>query len=166
MNGLGLGIAGSGLFSGTVGRRADVGGAYPSATFNSPRLSGNGTVGTVTAALLSPGEWPAPLNGDPRTIGTLQTGPLTITSKFAVDLVPAGTSDQVRVTGPVSVGGTLEATMPRGAVSSGQSFTIISNDGSDAVNGTFAVLAEGPRSRSAQPCSVLRMWAATATASC
>ena len=56
-----------------------------------------------------------------------------------------GGYDQVKVTGTVSLGGaTLDASLIGGFVPGfGNAFTIIDNDGSDAVTGTFAGLAEG-----------------------
>ena len=51
--------------------------------------------------------------------------------------------DQVNVTGTVSLGGaTLNPTLGF-APTTGQQFTIINNDGADAVTGTFAGLPEG-----------------------
>jgi acetyl esterase/lipase len=140
VNGLGLSILGSGSFSGTIDGRLNVIGSYPNATVISDRLSGSGTLGVVNAALLSPGDWPPHLNGDNRTAGTLQTGALSITRLYSVDL--GGSSDQVRVNGTVSVGATLEV-VTHGAIAPGQSFTIIANDGTDPVSGTFAGLPEG-----------------------
>jgi acetyl esterase/lipase len=142
INGLGLNINSSGSFAGTINGRLNVIGSYPNATVTTTRLSGSGALGKVTAGLVSPGDWPPFLNGDNRTVGTLQTGPLAITSMYSVDLVPGGASDRVRVEGPVSIGGTLEV-VTHGSVAAGQSFTIIDNDGTDPVSGTFSNLPEG-----------------------
>lgn len=103
-----------------------------------------GPVNVNSGGTLSPGVSP----------GIMMTGDLDLMagSTFTVELdgdggtTPAtpGASnfDQVRVTGGVTLAGTLsliESFTP----APGQSFVIIDNDGSDAVNGTFAGLAEG-----------------------
>jgi acetyl esterase/lipase len=141
VTGVGVSVASSGTFAGAINGNADIVGSYAGATVTSTRLSGAGALGAVTAGSLSPGS-SNPCCADAHTIGTLQTGPLSIATQLAIDLVPGGTSDQVRVTGPVSVGGSLQVTMT-GTASPGQSFTLIDNDGSDAVSGTFTGLAEG-----------------------
>src|SRR5262249_41898785 len=50
---------------------------------------------------------------------------------------------QVQVSGAVTIAGTLTLNLLSGSISAGQSFTLIDNDGSDAVNGTFSGLPEG-----------------------
>ena len=55
---------------------------------------------------------------------------------------PAGSS-QIDVTGTVSLNGAPLGTIPAGNPAVGQSFTIIKNDGTDPVIGTFAGLPEG-----------------------
>ncbi|MFD2113533.1 DUF4347 domain-containing protein, partial [Thiorhodococcus fuscus] len=105
-------------------------------------LGGNGKVGdlTLSAGTLAPG------NG----AGDLDTGNLSLASGaiYAVEL--GGTTvatqyDQVKVTGTVDLGGaTLNAALINSFTpTSGDSFVIIDNDGSDAVTGTFSGLAEG-----------------------
>ncbi|THD80684.1 MAG: calcium-binding protein [Phenylobacterium sp.] len=108
---------------------------------NTATLMGTGTVGAVSVQLggaLSPGDSP----------GTLHTGNLTLvtgaTLNEEVNGSGAGQFDQVAVTGGVVLGGStlsLSAGSFSGAV--GQSFTIINNDGVDAVTGTFSGLAQG-----------------------
>ena len=57
-------------------------------------------------------------------------------------LTPGTQYDQVGVSGTVTLGGTLVATL--GFVPSpGAQFVLINNDGSDAVSGTFSGLSEG-----------------------
>src|SRR5690606_30607070 len=65
---------------------------------------------------------------------------------FAVEIggTAAGQYDQVKVTGTVTVDGSLSITTVNGfATGAGQRFTLIDNDGSDAVTGAFTGLAEG-----------------------
>jgi fibronectin-binding autotransporter adhesin len=108
-------------------------------------LGGTGTVGAVSltgpaaggSAHLAPGLSP----------GIINTGNLAMPAgtNFDVQLngLTAGSGyDQANVTGTVSLGGTLNVTLgfspPNGAA-----FTIINNDVSDSVSGTFAGLAQG-----------------------
>jgi autotransporter-associated beta strand protein len=104
-------------------------------------LAGSGTVGAVTVAsggALSPGDSP----------GTLNTGDLSLaagaTLAEEVDGTGAGQFDVVAVTGAVGLGGaTLSLSLGGGfSASVGDSFTIVANDGADAVTGTFAGLAQ------------------------
>jgi len=107
------------------------------------RIKGTGTVGTValeSGGTIAPGLSP----------GILTTGNLSFVSgstyDFEVGGLTAGTEyDQIKVVGTVNLGsGTLNAMLYNGFVPAvGQSYVIIDNDGSDAVVGTFAGLAEG-----------------------
>jgi hypothetical protein len=92
-------------------------------------------------------------NGDGsfRTLNlTAGTGTVTFTSTPAalnleVDGTTAGTShDRINVIGSVNLNNTV-LTIPNSTIASsvGQSLTLISNDGADAVSGTFNGLAEG-----------------------
>jgi photosystem II stability/assembly factor-like uncharacterized protein len=120
--------------------------------FGAPTLlGGDGSIsGAVTiqnsvipgANRISPGNSP----------GILNTGNLNVSG--TVDIEIGGTTagaannnhDQINVTGTVTLGGTavLNPTTFNGFVPSpGDSFTIIENDGGDAVTGTFMGLAEG-----------------------
>lgn len=105
-------------------------------------LAGTGRVGAIVIAnggVIAPGESP----------GTINTGNLTFEEGGIYEFEVTGTGsdqyDRINVTGTVTLGnGTLRVVplnnfQPR----AGQSFIIISNDGSDAVNGTFAGLPEG-----------------------
>ena len=107
-------------------------------------LGGVGSTGDVSVAAggtLSPGA----------SAGTLTTGDLSMVAgaDFAADI--GGTSaglggyDRVAVNGTVSLGGaSLDGGMLGGFVPSvGDRFTIIANDGSDAVSGKFAGLDQG-----------------------
>ena len=103
-------------------------------------LGGSAVVGAVnvaSGATLSPGT----------STGVLVTGNLSLAAgaTHLVDIVgtTAGAGhDQVQVSGTVNLAGaTLSLSV--GAVAPGTAFTIIANDGTDAVIGSFAGLAEG-----------------------
>ena len=104
-------------------------------------LGGTGTVGTVTVnsgGALAPGLSP----------GIINTGNLALAagSTLAIELngVAVGAQyDQVNVTGTVNLGGATLSVTQGYAPSPGTVFTIVNNDGADAVTGTFAGLAEG-----------------------
>jgi autotransporter-associated beta strand protein len=98
------------------------------------------------------------LNGQLDTIGTftavsgvVQTagGRLTVgdtsldaNSTLAMNLVDATTSDRITVNGSVAVGGTLSLS-PTTPIPFGTQITLIDNDGTDAVTGSFSNAAEG-----------------------
>ncbi|WP_420403915.1 DUF4347 domain-containing protein [Nisaea sp.] len=105
-------------------------------------LGGSGSIsGGVTVSsggTLAPGNSP----------GTLSTGNLTLSSgstgRFEINGTTAGTEyDQIDVTGSVDVTGATLATSVGFTSSTGDLFTLIANDGADAVTGTFSGLAEG-----------------------
>jgi hypothetical protein len=104
---------------------------------------GEGTLGSVDTSSISPA-----LHG---TAGTLKTRSLYInmidppSGAFAdFDLDAGGPSDQIQVTGTVTLGNpTLEVTLVSGTPTAGQTFKLIDNDGTDAVSGTFGNLPEG-----------------------
>lgn len=116
---------------------------------NNGMLAGSkGTMGTVNilpGGSLSPGNLNSP-------IGTLNmVGNLTIQGNYNVNIRSQAFSlfDQVNVTGAVTltqngVSGILNVNFtPDASIAVGNIFGIISNDGTDAVSGTFANLAEG-----------------------
>ncbi len=103
-------------------------------------LKGTGTVGTTTVyGKVSPGLSP----------GCLSTGDLMFFDTGTYDFEIGGTTactqyDQIKVTGAVTLDGTLtpilfESYKPK----VGEKYVIISNDGADAVSGTFNDVAEG-----------------------
>ncbi|HKA75248.1 MAG TPA: FG-GAP-like repeat-containing protein, partial [Xanthobacteraceae bacterium] len=106
-------------------------------------LAGSGTTGAVTVesgGTLSPGASP-----DILTTGNLD---LQSGSNFLVEISGAtpglGGYDQVVVNGSVTLAGTLSTSLLASFhPATGSALTIIDNDGSDAVSGTFAGLAEG-----------------------
>jgi hypothetical protein len=144
ITGHGAWITGTGTFSGTINGRMNVSGSLPSATVNGS-ISGVGTVGNATAtAPFSPGnESPWKTFGFDVAAGVLHTKSLVLNAGARFDLVPGGTSDQVQVAGTVTIGGSLIVDILSGAPATGQTFTIIDNDGADPVSGTFAGLPEG-----------------------
>ncbi|HEX7140571.1 MAG TPA: Ig-like domain-containing protein [Vicinamibacterales bacterium] len=151
-------IAGDSTFSGTIGGGVDVEGSMPNANiltqYPTP-LSGNGTVGNVTATLVWPGTKSSTLATafytDPHTFGTIKTGSFALDQggaihipSMAYDVNPNGPSDLIQASGTVTLGGArLDVTVPSGVPAVGQTFRIIDNRGSEPVNGTFRDLPEG-----------------------
>ncbi len=108
-------------------------------------LGGTGTIsGTVmvnSGGNLSPGNSPGILT----TTGSVT---LAATSNFRVDINGAtvGTQyDQLIVTGTIDITGSNLKVTVGGTLTIGDQYTIINNEGPDAVTGTFANLAEGGR---------------------
>lgn len=106
-------------------------------------LSGSGTaLGPVivqTTAVVAPGNSP----------GILNTGNFSLLAGSTLDIELGGLGsnpgvdyDQVNVTGTVSLAGSLDV-IRWSDFSFGQNYTIINNDGTDAVSGTFAGLPQG-----------------------
>ncbi|MCA9346088.1 hypothetical protein KC960_01200 [Candidatus Saccharibacteria bacterium] len=106
-------------------------------------LKGSGTVGDVTmsAGVVAPGNSP----------GVLNTGSLTYTGgSFDVELggTADGEYDQTNVTGSVDLGSATDldiSLVNSFAPALKDSFTIINNDGTDTVSGTFKGLKEGEK---------------------
>jgi autotransporter-associated beta strand protein len=116
---------------------------------NGGTLGGTGTItGLVTVengGTLSPGESPGILNVNGVTHNSGSTFEVEI---GGVNLGnTANDHDQLNVTGAVSLGSaTLSVSLFGGfSPTTGQTFTIINNDASDVVTGTFNGLAEGGR---------------------
>src|SRR5262245_9681860 len=109
------------------------------------QLAGGGTVGdvTVTSGGLNPGRYSGVF---PMPAGILKTGNVSLgpgaSTSFA--LVNDGSVRSLAVTGTVQLGGTVSVVptqqMPP---SSGAQFTLINNDGTDPIVGTFANAPEG-----------------------
>lgn len=120
---------------------ATVDGTYGDTTVDyGGTLKGTGTVGVLTVfagGAVAPGHSP----------GCLNSGDLTIAGTYQAEI--GGTTactgyDQLKVTGTVTLSGTLTASLYNNfKPAAGQTYTIISNDASDAVSGTFTGLAEG-----------------------
>lgn len=106
-------------------------------------LKGKGTVGildVLSGGRVAPGESP----------GILNAGNTTFESGAFFEAEIAGTTvgaeyDQLKVTGTVNLGGaTLDTKLINDfKPKSGDAFTIIDNDGTDAITGTFKDLPEG-----------------------
>lgn len=104
--------------------------------FSGGTLTGDGTASCIkvySGGILAPGHSP----------GCLNSGNLTLNGEYQVQIggtTPCSGYDQMKITGSVDVtGATLTPSLYGGFVPSvGQSYTIISNDGTDAVTGTFA----------------------------
>jgi CSLREA domain-containing protein len=128
-----------------VGRLNVNGSITSNVTVNSTgTVGGTGTVNsansvTVSGGTIAPGTSP----------GILTTGNATFdsSSTFAVEINGAtvGSSgyDQLNVTGTVSLGNATLSLSGTHTPIAGQTFTIINNDGADAITGTFNGLAEG-----------------------
>src|ERR1051326_3225033 len=153
--GPGISLESSGSFSGPISGTVNVVGAYPNASVTGARVSGEGTLGTVSAGTVSAGSWLPSSIAPPHEVKTLKTGSLSISSKLIADIDPAaGVADRINVGGSVSIAGALQLWF-MSAPSPGQSWTIIDNDGTDAVSGAFDNLPEG---------QILRAGAASETA--
>ena len=105
-------------------------------------LKGTGTYSTpvsvLSGATIAPGNSP----------GTISTGNLTLaggsTATMEIDGTTAGTQyDQIAVTGTVTINSATLTTVFGYTSATGDSYVLISNDGADAVTGTFSGLAEG-----------------------
>ena len=112
-------------------------------SLNGGTLGGTGTVGAITSTAsggtVSPGPGPGILNSG--NVNWSTGGP-----SFVVELngTTVGTGyDRLNVTGTVNLSGaTLSGTVGF-ASTNGMTFTVITNDGVDAITGTFAGLPEG-----------------------
>ena len=150
-------VTGDGTFSGTINQSMSVRGSMPNANvtyYGYIGLSGTGSVGDVTLT----SSWITPGNHNPNTpgdsaIGVLHTKSLSIgggtgfiiagSTAYRVELVPGSLSDSIQVTGSVTFDSPYLYVSLLGVPAVGQSFTIIDNDGTDPVNGTFRDLPEG-----------------------
>lgn len=105
-------------------------------------LKGTGTYSTAvtiqSGATIAPGNSP----------GIINTGNLTLasgsTATMEIDGTAAGTGyDQINVTGTVTINSATLNVVLGYTPAIGDSYTLINNDGADAVTGTFSGLAEG-----------------------
>jgi hypothetical protein len=142
----GLTIKGAGNFSGTIqddpaGGTLQLDGAcsLPNATvalqqimqFGSAATLGDVTITPSSSGVLTPGPG-----------GILHTKSLTVHGGGVVAFLGAGASSQIDVKGTVTLTG-ARLLIGGGSLSAGQSVTIIQNDGTDPVAGTFLGLPEG-----------------------
>ena len=134
---------------------------------NGGTLGGNGITGAVTVAAggtLAPGA----------SAGILNTGSIAFAAGAILAIELGGTSpgvgghDRLDVTGTVDLtGATIAASLIGGFNPAlGATFTIIANDGSEAVTGTFAGLANGAPSPARRALTGSAMQAEMATMSC
>lgn len=144
---VGVFMLGGGNFSGALRGGVEIAGSLPDMSVIGS-LRGIGTAGTLSAnpsssTFVTPGRLRC-CSGS-HTFGTLHTKSVSgdANTIWIFNLSPGGVSDQVQVTGTVALSGALSITIPAGAPAPGETFTLIDNDGSDAVSGTFSQLAEG-----------------------
>lgn len=127
-----------GVFGNTVliltGTRSDI------SIGASATLKGTGTAGSVSIAAggtIAPGLSP----------GCLTVSGLSLAGAFDAEIGGATACsqyDQVKVTGAVTMGGTLNVSLVNSFKPvTGQKYVLISNDGTDPVTGTFTGLAQG-----------------------
>jgi hypothetical protein len=121
-----------------------INGAQPTSavTIGGGVLEGTGTVGALLVNG-GPGKDAAVFSaGDP--IGTIHAGNTTLGSNSAMGIEASSATqyDQLAVTGTVTLSGDIAVLMDFDPAPH-TDFTIIDNDGTDAVNGTFAGLPEG-----------------------
>jgi autotransporter-associated beta strand protein len=108
-------------------------------------VNGTGTLGgsgKITGAVnVSASGATINAGGTAGAVGTLSTGALTLSSSsvFSVDMTST-TADQIAVTGAVNItAASLQLNIPNGtAFTAGQQFTLINNDLTDAISGTFS----------------------------
>lgn len=107
-------------------------------------LSGRGTIGSVTGSpgFVDPGDF---IGSGANFVGTLTVGDLTLTNGGSLEIHKT-TSDQDRIVARGTV--QLDANLGVGfnsdvPIHRGETFTVIDNDGTDPVVGTFRDLPEG-----------------------
>jgi autotransporter-associated beta strand protein len=105
-------------------------------------LGGNARIGKLIAAAstIAPGLSPGRLTTDAVTLG-----PDTTLSMELNDMTPGTGYDQLDVNGTVNLGGARLSIVPGFTPAPRASFTLVVNDGTDPVVGTFAGLAEGAK---------------------
>jgi CSLREA domain-containing protein len=110
-------------------------------------LKGTGSIGTLTATgtgIIAPGNSPGKVTSTSLSLSSTNT--LQIEIQGASSTPVAGTDyDQIVVgsTGPVNLGGAILTLSTTYTGNAGTVFTIIDNQGSSAISGTFNGLAEG-----------------------
>jgi len=136
-----------GSFVGTITGSMKVSGAMPNADVAGGSLIGSGTVGAVRIDP-SPNsdrtlERQLALQTAAGTAATLETKSLIVNGALLSWGYPSsGQSDIVKVTGTVTLAGDL-GFATKGVPVPGQVYTIIDNDGTDPVNGTFSQFGIG-----------------------
>ena len=108
-------------------------------TISGGTVSGAGSVGKVygLAGTVAPGD----------TVGTLTTGNFSLNALMTLSLqvgtTSNGVNDRVSVIGTVSLNNATLSVLTGNFITVGTTYTIIQNDGTDVVNGTFLNLPEG-----------------------
>jgi hypothetical protein len=122
--------------------------SLPNATIAVALIQQPSTSATLGDVTITPSSLGYVLAGGPG--GVLHTKSLALSAATppaqgggVLAFVGPGGSSQIDVTGTVTLNGAPLATIPAGTPAVGQSFTIIRNDGTDPVAGTFAGLPEG-----------------------
>lgn len=130
-----------------VGSDVELGGDLGDLSFaiNNGTLAGEGTAGSIVTATNAGNISPGAANGAAR--GTLHTGSWNnvdgLSFQVAIDGTTPGTDyDEVEVTGTVDLTGMTLSTSFGFVPAVGDSFTIIDNDGVDAIVGSFVGLAD------------------------
>ena len=145
----------SGNFSGTIHGGPSGGGlalgetcSLPNATISIEQISQGSLSATLGDVTITPSQFGYVSPGPPG--GVLHTKSLTLSAVTPpaqgggiLAFLDSTGGDQIDVTGTVTLNGAPLGTLPFGNPSVGQSFTIIKNDGTDPVIGTFAGLPEG-----------------------
>ncbi|HXH38056.1 MAG TPA: Ig-like domain repeat protein [Thermoanaerobaculia bacterium] len=135
-----LSVLGDGTFNGTINGPIRLEGSMPDANviIGDGEIIGEGTLGNVT---LNGGDLqPVVFGVGP---GVLHTGSLALNhGYFVVAMAASGPSSAVHVNGTVFLNCSIGPSV-NGAPSPGQTFTIIDNDGTDPVVGTFIGAPEG-----------------------
>lgn len=112
-------------------------------------LKGEGTVGTIGVASVATGSTSGGRIAAGNSPGILNSGSVTLDTNSFMEAEIGGTAagefDQLNVTGTVNLGSaTLQTTLYNGYEPAlNTTYTIVNNDGSDAIAGTFAGLAQG-----------------------
>lgn len=104
-------------------------------------LRGTGTIGALTqlsGGALAPGESPGILHASSAALGAGTTYQLELAGSS-----PGSGYDQLDVHGSVSLGGAALSPLVEFEPAVGEQFTIVANDGTDPVSGTFAGLPQG-----------------------
>jgi hypothetical protein len=108
-------------------------------TISGGTVSGSGSVGILNgfAGIVAPGD----------TVGTLSTGNFSLSSLTTLSLqvgtTSNGVNDKVSVNGTVSLNNATLSVITGNFITVGTTYTIIQNDGTDVVVGTFLNLPEG-----------------------
>jgi hypothetical protein len=107
-------------------------------------LGGTGTIGSLTASGIGNGDPGVVAPGNP--VGTLHSGNASIGQGSVLDVQGTGAQfgnfSQLAVTGTVSLGGDLDLELGY-KPAAGQKLVIISNDGTDQVQGVLSGLTDG-----------------------